>query len=310
MSESEGLDRQWREHWEAESADDFDAGFDAGGEEGGDSGREEEGNGEKGELLESGGDAAFDEEKEKPAPGPEARAEGSPAPSRTEEIPPEARVPEPGEGHRAEARDGDADRPPEKARIEVPEGMESELEELKRIDPKAAELALEDSPDGESIRIRLSEMGALAAQDRAEFIQDRRNRELRAEREESERRRRAVEEHNRHFMGVLRRDHPEYAAMLEDLSRRAEAEKMMRDIFEWIGTKPYAEAAPLMETARYGRDPEKVSALIAGYKSERGKKAAPKAGPEGAFAVPGRGAAHAPTGDEGNADDFDAGFNL
>lgn len=41
---------------------------------------------------------------------------------------------------------------PEVKRIEAPEEIAGELEELKRLNPAAAELALEDSPEGESIR--------------------------------------------------------------------------------------------------------------------------------------------------------------
>ena len=211
----------------------------------------------------------------------------------------------------APSASGDADEPEQVSTMAVPEELADELEALKRLNPQAAALALEDSKEGESIRLRLAELGALQAQDRAESILERRERLARAAQAEEARSRQAVEAHNRRFMAVLQRDHPDYTAMLSDPARKVEAARAMQDIFSWISAKPYAEAAPLMEIARHGRDPEQVSALIARYKQEQHGKAAPKkAGPEGAFAVPARGATSAPSGDEGNADDFDAGFNL
>ena len=96
---------------------------------------------------------------------------------------------------------------------------------------------------------------------------------------------------------------------MSDPGRRAEASRMMNDIYAWIGAKPYAEAAPLMQIAKSGRDPEEVSALITRFKQERGRTAPRRPGPEGAYAVPGRGAAAAPSGDVGK-DDFDAGFDM
>ena len=193
--------------------------------------------------------------------------------------------------------------------IEIPEELADELEALKQLNPQAAELALEDSPEGESIRRRLTDLGALAAQDRAEHILEKRERATREQRAEVERNRQAIEAHNRRFMAVLQRDHPEYTALLMDPARKVDAGKAMQDIYDWISAKPYAEAAPLMEIAKHGRDPDQVSALITRYKQEKGKTPR-KARPEGAFAVPARGATSTPSGDEENADDFDAGFNL
>ena len=95
-----------------------------------------------------------------------------------------------------------------------------------------------------------------------------------------------------------------------DPARKVESARLVQDIFDWIGSMPYAEAAPLMEIARNGRDPEQVSALITRFKQERGQAAPKRPKPDGALAVPGRGAPSAPSGDVGNMDDFDAGFNL
>lgn len=192
---------------------------------------------------------------------------------------------------------------------EVPEEIADEFEALKRLNPQAAELALEDSPDGAGIRARLEQYGAEIAQDRAESILEKREFAIRAEQADAERNRQAVEAHNRRFMNVLRRDHPEYTAMLTDPRRQVEAAKTMQEIYAWIGAKPYAEAEPLMRIAREGRDPEQVSALLTRFYSERNGASTKRPGPEGAFAVPSRGAASAPSGSE-DADDFEAGFNL
>lgn len=301
-------DEQRQEQGEMEALDDFDAGFDTGLDDGGESNPA----GEPGELPANG-----KPEEGRRANGPLMRR--MKAAIRPKRMPRElfssrgtafrlnrqAR----GVARRLNPKEWEAPAP-EVKRIEAPEEIAGELEELKRLNPAAAELALEDSPEGESIRARLTEYGALGAQDRAENILEKRERAARAERAEQERNRQAMEAHNQRFMTVLRRDHPDYTALLTDPARKVEAAKAMQDIFAWISAKPYAEAAPLMEIAQRGRDPEQVSALITRYKHERGKSAPRKARPEGAYAVPGRGAASAPSGDDGNADDFDAGFNL
>lgn len=301
-------DEQRQEQGEMEALDDFDAGFDTGLDDGGESNPA----GEPGELP-ANGKPEEGEEGERPADAPD---EGGNPPqedaARIVQQSGDSFSPEPaGERRRPKAEPKEWEAPaPEVKRIEAPEEIAGELEELKRLNPAAAELALEDSPEGESIRARLTEYGALGAQDRAENILEKRERAARAERAEQERNRQAMEAHNQRFMTVLRREHPDYTALLTDPARKVEAAKAMQDIFAWISAKPYAEAAPLMEIAQRGRDPEQVSALITRYKHERGKSAPRKARPEGAYAVPGRGAASAPSGDDGNADDFDAGFNL
>lgn len=283
MSQYSELDEQ--DHVSgADSQNDFDAGFDAAEEKAPESGELPEGWAQKsGEVPSEGNITAPPEE----IFSHEAAGESFPA---------------------AEAESSPTT--PEIKNIEVPEELADELEALKQLNPQAAEVAQEDSPEGESVRRRLAELGALAAQDRAENILERRERAKRAEQAEAERNRQAIEAHNRRFMSVLQHDHPDYTAMLADPTRKLEAARYMEDVLAWISAKPYAEAAPLMEIARHGRNPEQVSALLTQYRQERGKAAPRKSGPEGAFAVPARGAASAPSGDEGNADDFDAGFNL
>lgn len=191
--------------------------------------------------------------------------------------------------------------------IEVPEHLAGELATLKKLNPAAAELALEDSPEGERLRSRMEEYGAEMALDRAEIVLDKRNRETAAHQAEVARQQQTIAEHNNRFMATLQREHPEYAAMITDPARREEAVKKQNEIMGWISAKPYAEGARLMKIAQEARDPNEVCALITQFESER--KAKPKqADPTGALAVPGRGAPTAPAG-IGDKDDFDAGWN-
>lgn len=191
--------------------------------------------------------------------------------------------------------------------IDVPEEIADELETLKTLNPAAAELALEDSPEGASVRSRLEQYGAELAQDRAEQVLYRRGQEQAAHNAEMARYRQAQEAHNARFKAMFEQEHTEYAAMLFDPSRKAEAVQYQQDVFNWIAAKPYSEAAQLMEIARNGRDPQQVSALLTRFERERssGRK---QPDPTGALAVPGRGAPVAPSG-IGDKDDFDAGWN-
>lgn len=193
--------------------------------------------------------------------------------------------------------------------VEIPEAIKDEWEALKKASPEAAALAQEDSPEGRQIRSRLEEYGADLAHDRAEMILDSRNRDLKARQAEAARARQALDAHNSNFLGVLERDHPEHLALMADPSRRAEAKARIDDIFNWIGTLPYAEGAKLMPIAQGGRNPEEVSALLTRYEQERGggKRTAQQRRPDptGALAVPGRGGTVAPAG-VGDKDDFDA----
>ena len=196
---------------------------------------------------------------------------------------------------------------PAKPLIEVPEHLVDELANLKKLNPAAAELALEDSAEGERLRSRMEEFGVEMALDRAEMVLDKRNRETAAHQAEVARQQQTIVEHNNRFMATLQREHPEYAAMIIDPARREEAVKKQNEIMGWISAKPYAEGARLMKIAQEARDPNEVCALITQFESER--QAKPKqADPTGALAVPGRGAPTAPAG-IGDKDDFDAGWN-
>lgn len=229
-------------------------------------------------------------QQEEPAPAPQVQPQPEPEPA-----------PQPAQ------REQPA---PEPKQLEnVPEELAEELKELEAISPAAAKLALEDSDEGAAIRERLINLGAAIAQDRAEFVLAQRAQAQKEATAEAERNEAAVRAHNDNFLGTIRRELPEYFAMLNDPARKAEAAKYQQDVFGWIGSKPYSEAAPLMEIAKHGRDVNQVVSLLKQFESERRGGGKSKPDPTGALAVPGRGAPTAPAG-IGDKDDFDAGWGL
>lgn len=186
---------------------------------------------------------------------------------------------------------------------EAPEGIRDELETLKRLNPNAAQLALEDSPEGEAIRKRLENYGAEIAQDRAESTLEKRR--LATARQQQEEAR--IQAHNRNFMEHIRQNQPEYFKLITDPNRKTEAQKYFRSVFDWIGDKPYKEAERLMRVAQSGRDPAQICQLIKDFEASRQAKKRPDA--TGAYAVPSRGMPAAQAG-IGDKDDFEAGWDM
>lgn len=182
----------------------------------------------------------------------------------------------------------------------TPENISNEYEELKKLNPEAAKLAMEDSPDGEIIRKRLETYGAEYAQDKAESVLEKRRAIFAQEQEQ----RAKIEEHNRMFRETVRKRNPEYYAMITDGTRQEEAQRYFSGVFNWIENLPYRDARRLMEIARSGRDANQVCDLIERYEREKGRP-----DPTGAYAVPGRGAALAGAG-IGDKNDMDAGWDL
>lgn len=194
-------------------------------------------------------------------------------------------------------------------KLDIPEDIRAEYEELKNLSPDAATLAEEDSPEGQTIRKRLEQYGADSAMDRADIIMGHRRDEAAQRAQQS----RAIAEHNANFNAVLHRELPDLMAMVNDKARMQETAQFYTDVKAWIEGKPYAEAAPLMQIYAGGRDPHAVAGLIKSFQKEKQTAAqAPKKSthdPNAALAVPGRGAPVAPTG-IGDKNDFDAGWNL
>lgn len=191
------------------------------------------------------------------------------------------------------------------ATVELPEELAQEFERLKRMDPAAAAVALEDSPDGQATRVRLEQYGAELAHDHAGLVLMQRQRESERALLREERARQAVQERQRQFMEVMRREHPDFHALLagDDLAAQM---RFSRDVRSWIEAKPYAEAAPLMEIYSRSSDPYEVGRLLTQFRNERRAR---RPDPAGALAVPGRGGTVAPAG-IGDTDDFHAGLTL
>ncbi len=276
----------------------FDQGFSIG-----------EGEGEpKGDAEKSQGQDESGNEKEAAGSQEPAKADESKQPDVRSEQPPVTEQPQQANQQMDQPHESAPAEPEPPQKIEVPENLTEEFAALKKLNPAAAELALEDSPEGERLRSRMEEYGAEMALDRAEVVLDKRNREIATRKADFDRQQQAVQEHNDRFMSALKRAHPDYAAMITDPARRDEAVKKQNEIIEWINGKPYAEGSRLMQVANSGRDPNEICALLTQFESERQTK--PKqADPTGALAVPGRGAPAAPAG-IGDKDDFDAGWNL
>jgi hypothetical protein len=261
------------------------------------------------ETPSGGGDPTLPEEgesvsAEQPAPPPtdtspqqEERQQSAPsAPPVLDEQPVQVPLPQPEVPQQAEAP----------KRIVPSDEQKGEIAELEKLSPQAAALAMEDSPEGEDVRKRLNELGALQAHDRAEYLLDRRAKASALAAEQQ----RATEAYNRQFYAIIGRDHPDVMEMVRNPAKLADVAKFHNDLKAWIESKPYKDAMPLMQTFQAGRA-DQVSALFTRFKTERDgavKKQAKKPDPTGALAVPTRGAPISTSiGDE---DDFDAGWNL
>ena len=160
----------------------------------------------------------------------------------------------------------------------TPENVANEMEELRKLNPEAARLAMEDSPDGAAIRKRLETFGADYAQDRAESVLEKRREKARQEQEQRAR----IEEHNRNFRETIRKRNAAYHDLITNGERREEARRYFADVFRWIEKLPYGEAKGLMEIAKRGRDANKVCDLLERYEREKGRP-----DPTGAYAVTG-----------------------
>lgn len=176
----------------------------------------------------------------------------------------------------------------------LPENITDEYEQLKRLNPNAAELALEDSAEGEAIRRRLENYGAEQAQDRAEMTLYKRQQAQAA-----------AQEYRRANAEIIKNGVPDFYAMMNDPNRVAEKDKYLGNLQNWIGSKSFKEGSELMQVYTNGR-PEQVCELIKRFESEKSGR---KADALAMQAVPSRGAPTAPTG-IGDKNDFDAGWNL
>lgn len=189
--------------------------------------------------------------------------------------------------------------------VEVPEELQAEYERLQSMDPEAAKMALEDSPEGEAMRYRLEQYGAEIAHDHARLVRMQRQHADEREVLRQEQARQAALERQKNFLGVMQHDHPDFHALLTGGDQAAQV-RFRNDMLQWIQAKPYGEAAPLMDIFTRSQDPQEVSSLLTQFKREREVR---RPDPTGALAVPGRGGTVAPAG-IGDKDDFDAGLSL
>jgi hypothetical protein len=81
-----------------------------------------------------------------------------------------------------------------------------------------------------------------------------------------------LREHNRRFAATIRKEVPDYYAMITDPKRRTEAQSYIADVYDWINLKPHSERKQLMEIATKGRNAMKVAALIKQFERERKEK--------------------------------------
>lgn len=190
-------------------------------------------------------------------------------------------------------------------KTEMPEHLQNEFERLQAIDSELAQLALEDSADGQAIRARLEEYGAAIAHDHARLVVLTRQQRHDMEQMRQEQAMRDEQARQAHFMGVMQQEHPDFYSLITGKDQAAQV-RFRNEMLSWIQGKPYAEAAPLMQIFQSSRDPRQVAGLLTQFKSERA--AAKRPDPTGALAVPGRGGTVAPAG-IGDKDDFDAGLD-
>lgn len=254
---------------------------------------------EPGQPAEGEGGEAEDASEREVPPSPQEPPAAQPAPQ-AEQTPEEPAPADPAPGAAPEPQPREEPRQPKT--VDIPDSIRAEFAELEQLSPEAAAIAREDSPEGETLRRRLAEYGADNAMDRAELFMARRERAAVA----AERQAGMVEAANRAFVTVIRQAHPD---LFEASRSPADNERFQADMRAWIEQKPYAEAAPLMRTFLHGRDPYAVAELITRFKNERQAPPKARANPDGAFAVPRRGAPVVPQG-VGSKDDFDAGWNI
>ena len=171
----------------------FDQGFSLGEDEAEAKGSAE--NGQEQEANSEGNEAAGSQEPAKADEGKQPNVQNEQPPAAEQPQQPQPQMEQPRESAPAEPE------PPKK--IEVPENLTEEFATLKKLNPAAAELALEDSPEGERLRSRMEEYGAEMALDRAEVVLDKRNRDVATRKADFERQQQAVQEHNNRFMPLL-----------------------------------------------------------------------------------------------------------
>ena len=107
-------------------------------------------------------------------------------------------------------------------KMEMPEHLQNEFERLQAIDPELAQLALEDSADGQAIRARLEEYGAAIAHDHARLVVLTRQQRHDMELVRQEQAMRDEQARQAHFMGVMQQEHPDFYSLITGKDQAAQ----------------------------------------------------------------------------------------
>lgn len=199
--------------------------------------------------------------------------------------------------------------------VKIEDNIKDELEELKKLSPRAAYLASTDTPIGASLRKNLEEYGSTIANLAAENFLLKQEVSQRFETAKVEKARDDYRQQFAHFDSVMMQRAPKYRTLQYEAQRDpAKAQELygyQQELQKWINSKPLQEGRRLEEIAMHGRDPNDVCDLLDQFERERGSQRTTRTrvDPSGAFAVPSRGVSMPQTG-LGDKDSFEDGWNI
>jgi hypothetical protein len=198
--------------------------------------------------------------------------------------------------------------PPE-AKVEVPEELKTEIEELTKRDPQLAAIVLEDSKDGERLRKGLEEYGVDYAEERADTIRMRREVHQTVASVQSTAQNVVRETKVSAFYAAVAEKHKDWVDVVTDPARRPEYDAYMKEVRTWAESLPYAEGAKAFRVMEQGT-PTEVVGLLDRFKEAKNGGGNARKGPsaEDALAVPSR-SGPPPSKKIAAKDDFDAAFD-
>ena len=201
------------------------------------------------------------------------------------------------------------EKPAESTAVEVPEDLQTEIEELKKRDPQLAAIVLEDSKDGEKLRKGLEEYGVDYAEERADTIRLRREVSQKVSSVEATTQSAVRDAQTQAFYSAVAVKHQDWVSVTTDPARRQEYDAYMKDVRTWAESLPYAQGAQAFRVMEQGT-PAEVIDLLDRYKSAKHGNGSGRKGPsaEDALAVPSR-SGPPPSKKMAPKDDFDAAFD-
>ncbi len=199
--------------------------------------------------------------------------------------------------------------PQQAAKVEVPDDMKTELEELTKRDPQLAAIVLEDSKDGEKLRKGLEEYGVDYAEERADTIRLRREVHQKVSSVEAITQTAARDAQVNAFYSAVSVKHPDWVSVTTDPARRSEYDAYMANVRSWAESLPYADGANAFRIMEKGT-PAEVTDLLDRYKAAKQGGGTSRKGPsaDDALAVPSR-SGPPPSRKIAPKDDFDAAFD-